>query len=228
MSDYHLVSHNLCPFVQRVAITLAEKQLAFERTYVDLSNKPDWFQTLSPLGKTPVLQVNGKVLFESAVICDYLDEVEVPRLHPTEPFARAQHRAWVEFASATLQTIGAFYSAPDADRLEKERNALIAKFQRLESELGGHDGPYFADDRFSLVDAAFGPVFRYFDVFDTIADFHVFDETPRVAQWRATLAARPSVRDAVMPDYAQGLRDFLVRKNSALSALIGRARPTAA
>jgi glutathione S-transferase len=228
MPAYHLISHDLCPYVQRVAITLAEKRVSFERTYVDLADKPEWFRQISPLGKTPVLKVDGQVLFESAVICDYLDEIEAPRLHPAEPLARARHRAWVEFASDTLNNIGALYNAPDAVALERQRVALSEKFESLENQLNRHDGPYFAGADFSLVDAAFGPVFRYFDVFDSIRDFRIFENTPRVVQWRAWLAQRPSVRDAVVRDYPERLRVFLVKRNSALSALMVCAEPSAA
>jgi glutathione S-transferase len=45
-----LISHTLCPYVQRAAIVLAEKGVAFERRDVDLANKPDWFKAVSPLG----------------------------------------------------------------------------------------------------------------------------------------------------------------------------------
>jgi glutathione S-transferase len=47
-----LISHALCPYVQRASIALGEKAVAFERVYVDLANKPAWFEALSPLGKT--------------------------------------------------------------------------------------------------------------------------------------------------------------------------------
>lgn len=73
--------------MQRVAIVLHEKGLAFERRTIDLAHKPDWFLALSPLGKTPVLQVRGQSLFESAVICEYLDEVATPALHPQDAAA---------------------------------------------------------------------------------------------------------------------------------------------
>ena len=51
-----LVSHLLCPFVQRAAIVLLEKGVPFTRKNIDLANKPDWFLAISPLGKVPVLQ----------------------------------------------------------------------------------------------------------------------------------------------------------------------------
>ena len=85
----------------------------------------------------------------------------------------------------------------------------------LEAELG--DGPYFDGARFCMVDAVFGPVFRYFDVFDTIDAFGVLDDLPNVGAWRHALAARPSVRDAVSADYAARLRTFLLTRGSALS-----------
>ena len=64
----HLISHTLCPYVQRAVISLLEKQVKFDRTYIDLSNKPDWFLAISPLGKTPVLQAGDASVFESALI----------------------------------------------------------------------------------------------------------------------------------------------------------------
>ena len=64
-----LISHLLCPYVQRAIIVLEEKQIAYERIDIDLANKPDWFLKVSPLGKTPVLLVKGQAIFESSVIC---------------------------------------------------------------------------------------------------------------------------------------------------------------
>lgn len=213
-----LVSHHLCPYVQRVAVVLAEKRVPFERKTIDLANKPAWFTAISPLGKVPLLRVGNEVLFESAAICEYLEDTAPPSLHPANPLARAKHRAWMEFGSAILNTIGAFYNAPDVAGLESKRAELQAKFELIEQQLG--DGPYFAGGNFTIVDAVFGPVFRYFDVFDEIADFHVFDRTPKVRAWRRVLGERPSVRGAAPADYAARLEEFLEARNSALSALM--------
>ena len=92
-----LVLHALCPYVQRAAIVLAEKGVPFERCDIDLANKPDWFLKVSPLSKTPVLLVGEKAIFESAVICEYLEETELPPMHPANALQRAQHRSWMEF-----------------------------------------------------------------------------------------------------------------------------------
>lgn len=211
-----LVSHPLCPYVQRAAIVLAEKNVTFERRDVDLADKPAWFLAVSPLGRTPVLLADETPVFESAAICEYLDETLAPRLHPVDALARARHRGWIECASTVLDRIAGFYNAADDTALAARRDDIAALFGRVEAALVP-TGPYFSGPEFRLVDAAFAPVFRYFDVFDRIEDFRVFDSLPRTRAWREALARRPSVRDAVDDGYPTRLEAFLRRRDRALS-----------
>jgi glutathione S-transferase len=228
MTALTLVSHHLCPYVQRAAIALAEKGASFDRITIDLDAKPDWFKALSPLGKVPLLKVerpgqDEAVLFESAVICEFIEETQNgPALHPTDPIERAQHRAWIEFASSALGDIWGIETTPDAAAFEAKRRALADKLARLEAVLGA--GPYFAGRRFGLVDAAFGPVFRYFDVLDTIADLKILTGKPKAAAWRRALAVRPSVKGAVAIDYEIRLRQFLEAQPSHLRQLMRSGR----
>jgi glutathione S-transferase len=214
-----LISHTLCPYVQRAAIVLAEKGVAFDRRDVDLANRPDWFKAVSPLGKTPVLLVDGDAIFESAVICEYLDDTLLPRLHPGDALRRAQHRAWMEFGSGVLSAIAAFYNAPDATALEGHRQELARKFAQLEAVLPAQ-GPYFSGASFSIVDAVFGPVFRYFHVLEKLGEDGFFAGLSKVWAWRKALAARPSVQRAVGEAYAEELRRFFLARGSELSRRI--------
>jgi glutathione S-transferase len=218
MSAIELVSHHLCPYVQRAVISLIEKGVPFERTCVDLADRPPWFKDISPLGKVPLLRAEGGVIFESAAILEYLEDTQAPALHPSRPLDRARHRAWIEFGSSVLADIWNFYTAPDAAALRARAADLRQKFERVEGQLGA--GPYFAGAPFSLVDAVFGPIFRYWEVFDEIGDFGVFGGLPKVTAWRAALAERPSVRGAVDADYARRLRQFLRDRRSHLSSLM--------
>jgi glutathione S-transferase len=227
-----LVSHHLCPYVQRAAIALSEKGVAFERVTIDLAAKPEWFKAVSPLGKVPLLRVaragrDDAVLFESAVICEFIEETQAGApLHPGDPVERAQHRAWIEFASSILSDIYAIETTPDAALFERKRQALVDKFARLEGAHGPRlegalgRGPFFAGERFGLVDAAFGPVFRYFDTFDEIADLGILANKPKVGAWRRALASRPSVRAAVASDYPMRLRQFLNAQDSHLRTMM--------
>ena len=218
-----LISHHLCPYVQRVAITLAEKQIPVERIYIDLADKPGWFTQISPLGKVPLLRVDGEVLFESAAICEFLEDAHPQKpLHPQDILQRARHRGWIEFASATLADIWGFETGRDEATTRRKAQDLHRKFCQVETTLvpaKRDDGPYFTGSAFSLVDAAFAPVFRYFDLFDTIADFGIFDGLDRVQAWRRVLAERPSVQAAVTGDYHERLRVFLARHQAYLHEL---------
>lgn len=214
MSALTLVSHHLCPYVQRVSITLDEKQVPFERVYVDLGAKPDWFLAQSPLGKTPLLQVGDDVIFESAVICEYLEDAFPHPLHPAAPLERAKHRGWMEYSSAILSDVWGYETARDESTTLAKAKDLSNKFQWLEKNLS--EGPWFAGDAFSFVDVVFGPVFRYFDVFETLIDHEIFRATPKTRAWRARLAARPSIQNAVTPDYHARLVAFLQNKQAYL------------
>ncbi len=161
-----LISFPTCPYVQRAVIALKEKGVPFEVVYIDLANKPDWFLAISPLGKVPVLKVerDGQepaIVFESAVILEYLEETAAgARLHPEDALERAQHRSWIEFGSQLLGDLWKFGAAKDNVELAAARQSLLTKLERLETVISG---PFFAGDRFSLVDTVFAPAFRQLD-----------------------------------------------------------------
>ena len=216
-----LISHKLCPYVQRAVISLTEKGVPFERIDIDLDNKPEWFLKISPLGKVPVLQVGDKGVFESAVILEYLEETQPKPLHPQDPLTRAEHRAWMEFGSAVLGDIWGLETVTDEVAFNVKVKQATEKFARLEARLVA--APWFDGESFSLVDAVFAPVFRYFDTIDEIGDFGILADKPKIARWRRSLRERPSVRDAVSPDYSALLRAFMKKHKSYLSQLDQRA-----
>ena len=219
MTCFELISNLLCPYTQRAAIQLTEKGLPYERTYIDLAAKPTWFARLSPLGKVPVLRVGDEALFETAVICEYIEEIApTPPLWSSAPLDRARERAWAEFASAVIADVFGFYMAPDATAFDRKRADLAARFRCLEQHLD--EGPYFKGGRFGLVDAAFAPVFRLFDTLDGIGDFGVFTGLSAVPAYRRALAERPSVRQAVGSNYGQVFRQYLQERGSHLSRVL--------
>lgn len=219
-----LISHKLCPFVQRAVIVAKEKDIPFERVDVDLANKPDWFLAISPTGKVPVLEVTESdgsthVLFESAVIAEYLDEIAGVPLLPRQPLARARERAWIEFASATIADIGKLYTAANEAAFGAAARTLCDRLLQLEQQVGGR---WFAGARFGLVDAAFAPAFRYLDVFDWRLGRELVERPARVRAWSDALASRDSVRSAVADDYAERLIAFVEAKNSHLGRMLER------
>ena len=218
LSQITLISHYLCPYVQRAIIALTEQQIEFKRIDIDLANKPEWFKKLSPLGKVPALLIDEKtVLFESNAIVEYINDISGSSLLATDPLARARERAWIEFASATLNNIGQLYNAKTEVEYLHAHSLLESKWCALEKNLSG--STFFNGEHFSLVDAAFAPVFRYFDAFENFAEFNFLSLCTQSASWRKTLALRPSVQTAVAADYIGLLTAFVIKRKSYLGSL---------
>ena len=219
-----LISHKLCPFVQRALIVMAERDIPHELRFVDMGEKPDWLLKVSPTGEVPVLCVEGKPLYESTAIIEYLNDISGGSLHPDDPFERARNRAWVELASEVQKKIGALRSAKDEDAFEMHVATLRRRFVSLEDEIG--NGPFFNGEYFALVDAAFAPAFRYLDVVDPEGRLGFFDALEKVNRWREALDERPSVRGAVVEDYSERLLKFLSGLDTVLGHRLGAALST--
>src|SRR3954451_6917031 len=136
MPKYLLVSFKTCPWVQRAAIVLREKQIDFEFRHIEPDNRPDWFLAISPHKKVPVLRVDDQVsLFESNAIAEYLAETIAPRLHPEDPVTRAVNRAWTDYLPTFAAAVtGTAYAATEAE-YDKAAANIPAAFDRLEKAL---------------------------------------------------------------------------------------------
>jgi len=207
-----LISFKTCPFVQRAAITLGYKEVEHKVTFIDLADPPDWFLEISPLAKVPVLRVDGEILFESAVINEYLDDITGGELQPKDSLARAKNRAWIEFSSNMLGNTYMMKTAAEKDKYEKYRDQLVSQFRRLENRLG--DGPWFNGEDFSLADTAFAPLFAH----DAVANyrFSVIDAAtmPKLDAWSKRLLALPAVKNSVVAEFEEIYLTALETNNS--------------
>lgn len=200
--------------MQRAVVLLNEKGVEYDVTYIDLKNKPEWFLRISPLGKVPVLKVGEAVLFESAVICEYLDEVHPPPLHPADPLQKAINRAWVEFSSELFGALYRLYLAGDEKEFEQRRAEARDKLSRLDGQLA--DGPFFNGELFSLLDAAIAPAFMRIALMEESRPMGLLDSLPKVQRWSEALLARDSVRHSVVPEFPDLFREYLVAGGSFL------------
>ena len=204
--NIELISHPLCPFVQRSVILLREKGVPFEFRHIDLKNKPEWFLALSPRGKVPVLVVQPQstdtkiAIFESDVINEYLDEANPPRLLPDDPLMRARLRGFVEVANDLFASMVNLVYGKTEDKWREGRDAGAIVLERVERELAGD---FFAGDRFGLIDAAFAPALYRFALLAKKTGIAFVTGLPRVTAWAERVVARPSVQASVAPDFAE-------------------------
>jgi glutathione S-transferase len=108
-----------------------------------------------------------------------------------------------------------FLNAKDRATADTKRAAFRGRLERLEGV--PEQGPYFAGSMFSMVDAVFAPLFRYFDLIDSTVTQLIFQDLPRVSLWRKALASRASVVAAVGRDYDHRFKQHLVEHQAILA-----------
>jgi glutathione S-transferase len=214
-----LVSFELCPYVDRSRIVLAEKDVPHEVELIDLANKPAWFLAVSPMGRVPVLLAGDRPIFESMIINELIEELHPrPPLLPADPFERAEARGWIVFANdvvfpASFQAMLAL-AGGDAEALAKPLATLADALAKLEAQVARGGGPFFAGGAFTLVDAAFAPFFRRWRAVEGwgAAEARLLARHPAVSAWADALLARPSVRAAEPPEFPRRLREYFEKR----------------
>lgn len=218
---FKLISHLLCPYVQRSAIVLEEKGVPYGRVNIDLTNKPEWFLKISPLGRVPLLVIdNESVLFESSVIAEFIDESTGGGLLATDTMQKARQRQWIEFASAILGNVYKVMIAETEEAFSTGYEELEKMWLTVEDHHSG--GQFFSGENFSLVDAAYAPALHNCTVLEELTDASLIQHMPRVCAWRGTLLNRKSVHDGIGENNAEQMLQSLAAKDSIAGRLANK------
>ena len=214
-TQFKLCSFKTCPWVQRAAIVLRVKNVAYDITYIDRDKRPDWFLAVSPHSKVPVLLVNDKeALFESSAIAEYLDETAAPRLHPEDPLARARNRAWTDYVSTFASAISNTAYADSEEEFAARSAKMTEPFSKLNDALAkrGNAGPFFNGPKFSLVDAAYAPFLQRYTFMDRIKPLGILEKFPHLTAWRDALLAAPAVKASTVPNIEAVWQEGLITR----------------
>jgi glutathione S-transferase len=143
----------------------------------------------NPYGKVPVLVDGGGVIYESAIINEYLDE-KFPEigLLPADLLQRSKVRIWIDFLNTRVHPAAsdlAHNREPD-----KARDKMHQHLQTLDKELAGKK--YIVDD-YSLADITFIPFYTRQERYGIAID----ERYPNVKRWGENLIARPQVAPTI-------------------------------
>jgi glutathione S-transferase len=220
-SKYLLCSFKTCPWVQRAAIVLREKQVPYDISYIDRNNRPDWFLRISPHAKVPVVVIDGKdSLFESNAIAEYLDETVAPRLHPEDALARARNRAWTDYVPDFAGAISETAYSDSEEEFVRNAARIAGPFGKLDEALGAGAGPYFNGAKFSLVDAAYAPFLQRYTFMDRLRPLGIIEKFARLAAWRDALLAAPSVKASTVPNIEAVWQENLILRKRWLAKYV--------
>jgi glutathione S-transferase len=215
MPEVELISAEVCPFAQRTRLALMEKGVPFALTEIDLEAKPGWFLEVSPYDKVPVLRCDDQVVWESAVINEYIEEVfPEPALLPRDPYGRALARIWIDFANVTFVPL--FYRllleqdpARRRELADRMREGLLFMETEGLAKAGGGaaDTTYWLGAELGLVDLT---IYPWFERWPAIVHYRGVDiprECTRLGRWLRSMRGRATVK-AIANDAAFYIRHY--------------------
>ncbi|MEM7401867.1 MAG: glutathione S-transferase family protein [Pseudomonadota bacterium] len=214
-----LISFNVCPYVQRSVITLNHKQCEYDITFIDLNDPPDWFHEISPLGKVPVLKVNDKeILFESAVINEFIDDVTPGTLKPSDPLTLAKNRAWIEYGGTCLADLYMIADHNDESNMRKQVIECTSRLQRVEDILG--ESTYFNGEELSLIDAAYAPLLIRLDYMNEKLNLFDWNAFPKLKKWRDNLLDLDAVQKSIIDNFDLHYTNKIKGQNGYLASVL--------
>ena len=173
-----------CPYCARVRIVLAEKGVDHEAVFVDLRDRPAWIYEKNASGRVPVIEEDGWVLPESAVIMEYLEErYPEPPLLAADPGERALARLWI-FRHDDF-TAPYYALRRGEDGAAQRFDAALAE---LDAALASRE--WLGGGEYGLADIAYVPwVLRARDMLGV-----PLDAFPAIRSWLDRLVERPAIR----------------------------------
>ncbi len=191
-----LISFKLCPFAQCAIILLNKQKLAFELNYINSINLPNWFKQISPTGKVPLLKANDKIIFESSVITEFINDISKTNLHPSDPIQKAKNRSWIQFSSTLFDDLFDVITG-DKEKFYTSKKSLFDKLSKIETVK--NSSQFFNGDNFSIIDATFAPIFMRLSWINKFTNNTLsFDRLTNISAWSQDLLQVDIVKNSVV------------------------------
>lgn len=199
MNQFKLYTAKVCPFAQRTRIAVALKQLDCEQIEIDLTKDSEsWFLELNPEGTVPTIVHEGKALYESAVVNEYLEErFPTPALYPADRWQVAASRILIDYCNRNFNP--PFYKLlmnQDRSRDEALRGDVLNTLAYLDERLTKWNagGTYVWKD-FGMVDLTYAPFFKRMVLLKHYRGFEIPNDAKyrRVRRWIEALVSHPAV-----------------------------------
>uniref|UniRef100_A0A6M2DN68 Putative glutathione s-transferase omega-1-like protein tabanus bromius n=1 Tax=Xenopsylla cheopis TaxID=163159 RepID=A0A6M2DN68_XENCH len=216
-----LYSMRFCPFAQRIHLVLDAKEIPYEVVYVNLTNKPEWLTELSPFGKVPALELpSGKVLYESLIIAEYLDEEYPTRpLYDKQPVRKALDRILINRFDEIIGALVRIFLKQDTSGATSILNGLDyfeAKLVHRKHVAKNSSTNFFNGSKPGMVDYMIWPWCECYDLMVHGSSRERFEldsrRYPALLEWRSAMIEDEAVKKSFLsPEvhaaYFQSKRD---------------------
>ncbi|XP_054162634.1 glutathione S-transferase omega-1-like [Oppia nitens] len=197
-----IYSYQSCPFAERALLVLAAKDIEHETINVNLKDKPEWLLERNPLGLVPVIEFgdDNKVLYESLIVADYLDEAFPDKrpLQVKDPYIRANDRVFIETFG---RNFGILYKVLKEENIDNVWDDIKEAFNKVEQQLAKRKG----DNKFlsgtdlpGLTDYMIWPFIERLTLLLDLSGHNTTDylikEVPTYHEYRQNLLSDPTVQ----------------------------------
>ncbi|XP_069111865.1 glutathione S-transferase omega-1-like [Argopecten irradians] len=210
-----LYSMRFCPYAQRTRLVLAHKKIDFETVNVNLKDKPEWFLERNPLGLVPVLEQDDRVIYESAITCDYLDDIyQDNKLTPSEPYRRARDSILLQlFGKVVTNYYGTLRNKGEDKEVFQNFHTSLKPFE----EEKGKRGAFFGGDQPSMLDFMLWPWFERLPIISKMmpgAEALPAEKFPNLNAWVEAMLSQPAVKETMfdLPTHIAFLQGYSTGK----------------
>ncbi len=207
----NLYTFPICPFGQSSLILLKYLNLDYQVNYINLENKPEWFDDASPLWKVPLLEADGNFLFESIVINEFLNDFSNSDLLPSDSVDRAFHLSYLVFANELILKMSSIFFAKSQGAYDLSKNEFFDKISHFESLI---DDSWYFSKKFSLVDIAFLVLFHRLSLFTDLNNEFEKRSFKKIIAWKHNLLNMNLIEDSLQSNFKEMFFWFLDSKDS--------------
>ncbi len=203
-----LYGHVTSPYVRKVRIALREKNIRFEWIQESPHDAGNHIVAMNPLGKVPVLETDdGRVLFDSTLLIEYIDTLTPERLIPEGDTERLRAQLWNTLGIGIVDATVARLLEGRRPPAEQSRSFIARQEDKIARALAWADkaergAAYLVGEHFTIADLGLASALEYID-FRYAHDWR--GTHPRLARWLAGISTRGSFAETVPPGMEKAL-----------------------
>ena len=148
-------TNKICPYCQRVQILLDDAAIDCNRIEIDFTAKPSLLEKLSPQGKIPILMSNGRDIFESSAILEFLNELCGGKYFSSDMHERAVMRSLCSAVGRIHDDVRVYFTAKTESEFDFAWTRVADRFSNL-VEHGGDCA--FYGERLSMLGVYLAPL----------------------------------------------------------------------